>query len=505
MTWARIPRWHPLVLVSLALSAWVYFPITRVYFHADDLLHLLTIADEGPLAFILKPFGGHALLASNVMFVASYELFGLRSEAYYWVVLLTHLLNVSLLFATLHAFTRSALLACFGAALWGTSPLAVGTIGWYSVYGHAMVATILLIVLGQLTRLVASDSPLTTRTAGLWYVLLLLGVVSFGTGIGVAFAFPAVLFLLMPSAWRRPGLRAIWITLPLVTLAVYFVARRAYLLIAPVPVTELLGEVMVWNGVYALPPDVAHMLGFAVASVVLGFFRPPYPSPGCWAAIGAFCAGVALVVWRGGWQARRSVLAMVLLATSTYAVIALGRAALYAGLHIPPWAVAGFERYHYVATIPVVVLLCLALQQVGRLVGGPAPLLARLALIAGLGAIVVGRLQSPFRINEHMETRYYVSQTLRDIEAAVAAQPPGTTVFLANEESPTIILGALKNPAFPGRAAVFLITHPSSDMLNGRRVRFVEPDHQLLAMHSEGAGTRLAPLLVAPEDLPAQP
>src|SRR5262249_44991187 len=269
--WPRIPRWHPLVLVSLALSAWVYFPITRVYFHADDLLHLLTIADEGPLAFILKPFGGHAYLARNVMFVASYDLFGLRSEAYYWVVLLTHLLNVALLFATLHAFTRSALLACFGAALWGTSPLAVGTIGWYSVYGHAMVATILLIVLGQLTRLVASDSPLTTRTAGLWYVLLLLGVVSFGTGIGVAFAFPAVLFLLMPSAWRRPGLRAIWITLPLVTLAVYFVARRAYLLIAPLPVTELLGEVMVWHGLYALPPDVAHMLGFGVASVVLGF------------------------------------------------------------------------------------------------------------------------------------------------------------------------------------------------------------------------------------------
>ena len=501
-----MPRWHPLVLVSLALSAWVYFPITRVYFYADDLLHLLTIADEGPLAFILKPFGGHALLACNVMFVASYKLFGLRSEAYYWVVLLTHLLNVSLLFATLHGLTRSATLACFGAALWGTSPLAVGTIGWYSVYGQAMVGTLLLIVLAQLTRLAASGAPLTARTAGLWYALLLIGVVSFGTGIGVALAFPAVLFLLMPSAWRRPGLRAAWIALPLVTLAVYFVARRAYLLIAPLPVPELLAEVVVWFSLFALPPVVAHMLGFSVASVVLGFFRPPYPSPACWAAIGAFCAGVALVVWRGGWPARRAVLAMVLLATSIYVVIALGRAALYAGLHIPPWAVAGFERYYYVATIPVVVLLCLALQQVGRLVGGPAPLLSRLALIAGLGAIVVGRLQSPFRINERGETRYYVSQTLRDIEAAVAAQPPGTTVFLANEESPQFILGpAITNPVFPGRAAVFLITHPSSDMLNGRRVRFVEPDHQLLAMHSEGAGRRLAQLLVAPEDLSARP
>src|SRR5262249_33219370 len=104
------------------------------------------------------------------------------------------------------------------------------------------------------------------------------------------------------------------------------------------------------------------------------------------------------------------------------------------------------------------------------------------------------------------ETRHYVSQTLRDIEAAVAAQPPGTTVFLANEESPKFILGAgVTNFAFPGRAAVFLITHPSSDMLNGRRVRFVEPDLRVRAMLSGGAGRRRAQRLVAPEALSARP
>src|SRR5262249_45403179 len=51
--------WHPLVLVPVALAAWVYHPITRIYFFADDFILLASIASDRVAAFLLRPFGGH--------------------------------------------------------------------------------------------------------------------------------------------------------------------------------------------------------------------------------------------------------------------------------------------------------------------------------------------------------------------------------------------------------------------------------------------------------------
>src|SRR5262245_2557816 len=80
--------WHPLVLLPLAMAAWVYLPITRVYFFADDYVHLASIASDPVTAFLLRPFGGHNYLARNIVFLATYRLFGLRADLYYWSVLL---------------------------------------------------------------------------------------------------------------------------------------------------------------------------------------------------------------------------------------------------------------------------------------------------------------------------------------------------------------------------------------------------------------------------------
>ena len=126
----KTARWHPLALVPLVLTAWVYYPITGVFFFADDFYHLGRITNESPLLWLIAPFGGHNLILRNLAFLSSWELFGFHSEPWYWTVLFTHLLNVWLLFDVLSALTASTLLACFGATLWGICPLAVGTIGW---------------------------------------------------------------------------------------------------------------------------------------------------------------------------------------------------------------------------------------------------------------------------------------------------------------------------------------------------------------------------------------
>jgi hypothetical protein len=101
-----------LLIIPLTLAAMVYHPITRVYFFADDLSTLAMAASDSPVAFVLRPFGGHLDVTRNLVFLTSYRLFGMRAELFYWTVLLTHLLNVWLLFRVLRSLTASNALAC---------------------------------------------------------------------------------------------------------------------------------------------------------------------------------------------------------------------------------------------------------------------------------------------------------------------------------------------------------------------------------------------------------
>src|SRR5262249_52976128 len=94
----RGPAAAAALVVPLALSAWVYFPIAPASFWADAFVCLASIPTDGFLRFVLRPFGAHNLLLRNLVFSLSYRLFGLRAELYFWTVLLTHLLNVFLLF-----------------------------------------------------------------------------------------------------------------------------------------------------------------------------------------------------------------------------------------------------------------------------------------------------------------------------------------------------------------------------------------------------------------------
>jgi hypothetical protein len=123
--------------LPVLLAAAVYFPVTRSYFFADDFNCLLSIRNDDFLRFVLRPFAGHNLVVRNLVFYGSARFFGLRADLFFWQVLLTHLLNVWLLFRVLHALTASRLLASGGAALWGTSPVQLGTLGWYASWSDS--------------------------------------------------------------------------------------------------------------------------------------------------------------------------------------------------------------------------------------------------------------------------------------------------------------------------------------------------------------------------------
>jgi hypothetical protein len=502
---ASFPELHPLVLLPLALSVWVYHPITRAFFFADDFVSFVDLLNEKTLVFLLKPFGGNAFLVRNLVFLATYRLFGVDPVAFQWTVLITHLLNVALLFGVLRAMTGSAWLACLGAAAWGVSPLAVGTLDWYTVFGHVLVGTVLLVVLRSVVRLDVGGCRIPTRSAVAWFALLLAGSTCYGPGIGAALVFPVALVLLLPVAWRQPGVRLAFLALPPVTLALYYGLQYLYRQIGELSWEEFLTQHAALSGFDTIPPLWGHLLAYSAAGTVLGFALPrPYPNPAAWSAVAALAAGAGLLLWRGSGRTRRQWLAMVVLWAGIYLIIAIGRGHIYSLFHVPAAVAATVERYHYAGTIPLVVLACLALREVGRL-----PVLHALprglAVVVALAVLVAGRDSTAFRIDTRPLVHDYFLYTKYDLAGQIAAAPRGRPLYLENGETPRYVLGAkIPKRLVPGRAAVFLLTGSSSG-LDGRDVRFIERDPQVLEWYRARPDTPLGRLLVAPWEAPASP
>lgn len=494
----RRPAWHPLVLVPLAATAWVYHPITRVFFFADDFVHLTDIVNESLPVFLLRPFGGQAFLTRNLVFWASYQAFGPDPVWFQWTVLLAHLANVWLLFGVLRTLTASAALACLGATLWGTSPLNLGSLGWYAAFGHVLVGTTLLLVL----RLVIRDGaggPVRARTAAASCALLLVGSTCYGPGMGLALASPVTLFLLLPAAWRQRGVRIAFLALPAVTLAAYAGLRHLYTVLGqPLPIEELFQQRLALSGFEHIPALAGHLLTYSVAGTLLGFFMPAdYPHPAASVAVVAFAAGVAFTLWRGDRATRRLVVAMLALWAGLYVMIAAGRAHMYAVLGMAPTVAATVGRYHYAGLVPLVVVLCLVLRQLGAS-AALRRVPAGLALAGGVALWFSGYLGGDFRIDERRNCQDYFVRTQREIADAVRAAPAGAPVTLENGTTPWYVLGLLiPNRLFPGRGAAFLIAHPSGT-LAGHELRFVERDPRVRAQYGDRPETPLGRLLIYP-------
>ena len=383
-----------------------------------------------------------------------------------------------------------------GATLWGTSPLAAAAIGWYSVYGQVLAAFLLLVVLTHVTYPCAAAEPPSGRAAWVWSGCMLLASLCFGVGVGMALVFPAVLFLLRPDAWTR-RVQVVSFVLPLVTVALYLGLRRLYAHIAPISVLEAWQLSFARASLAGVPAVLGQLLGFSVAASVRGFAMVPatYPDAASVAAIAAFASGVALMLAYGEPDLRRAALAMGILALGIYGVIAVGRASHYVLFHLAPARIAAQPHFHNAGTIPIVVLLCLMTEQVARRSHRAASVRA-LELGAGITLGVLGFARSGFVIEDHRAARNYVATTLAEIDAAVAAHPPGTTVYLDNGVLPVSVRGPMLTQAvLPGRAALFVLVAPSG-VLDGRRVRFSEPDPD--AFLYKDRAPKLGALLVPP-------
>jgi hypothetical protein len=347
-----------------------------------------------------------------------------------------------------------------------------------------------------------TNDPIPTPTAALWSALLLVGSTCYGPGMGVTLAFPLALVLLRPVAWRQRWVRASFLALPFAMLGVYFGLRALYTLVGEVPVEEVIQQHVALHGFEHIPYLLAHLLIYSAAGTVLGFFLPAtYPSLATSLAMAALVVGTGFLLWRGTWAIRREAVAMIALWVGVYLVIAVGRANIYALFKVSPEMAATVGRYHYAGTIPIVVLVCLILREAGQLAGlrrVPRELLTTL----GLGLLVSGYLLSHFGIDEHTRVHDYFLYNKQNIAETQGDAPGDGTIYLENGTSPPYVLGPMiPDRLVPGRAAIFLLTHPSG-RLDKREVRFIERNPEVLQWYLKKPDTPLRRLLVAPADVP---
>ena len=486
--------------IAVALSALVYGPILKNYFFDDDFLHLYNLANNGVVRFLFTPHGGHVLVLRNLIFYASYRVFGLAPLGYFVVVLLTHLANVYLLFLVIRHVTGNAPLASVGAALWGVLPANEGSLGWYSVYGHVLVTAIGLWLLYDLLQVAELRRSVSHLRLVVWCVLLLAGMTCFGVGIALAMSFTAVAYVLLADSPERKKVTAVLSSLTICVPVIYVGLYHLYAVISGDRATE---PITFWRLVLDWRLNAAmlgELLVYGASSLIV-----PHPCSAdggsllCYAFPAVCAAGVAtLFACRAG-RIRRTLVALVVLLGATYGIIAAGRALLMAAwLHQTMAQASAQPRYHYLGPALMSVILCLLLREVSRFIF--TSWLRRVAPAVGLCAVLVAQVVTHPAINHHAAARAEVQSVFDTLNSLARQVPDGADICIRNRRFKGI--GSLVGPAsFPGWAAVFAITHPLNT-IGGRTVHFIEADPQVRLAAQANPKKRAAGLLVSPDRLP---
>jgi len=301
---------------------------------------------------------------------------------------------------------------------------------------------IVLVLLLSFAGVVEGKRPLRPAMAVWWGALLMAGGASFGTGLGIAAAFPLVVVAVVPRE-RRTWLSILVLGLaPVLTLAVYVVLRS----IPPPPPV----------GTPTCCPGAGWSLRYPRPSSCRSTSSPLAPAPWC---SGSSASIVGIRMSR-------------LLLAAAYGSIAVGRASAADYLGVRMSQEGTWIRYHYFPTAILTILVGLALgalHATGRL--------AAYAVYGAAGLWLAGRLvmlvSRPLTIDHHDFARNETEAVVRSIRAAIDAAPPTDTVRIENRPfKPTALIVTMSPGVFPGWAGVFAIFFPGN-VVDGRPVRFV--------------------------------
>ena len=479
-------RLLPPLLVAVAALA-VAWPILDNYFYADDFLNLIEFANHGLRDALATPAAGHMCIVRNAVFYYTFRWFGMQPAAYFATALATHVVNVLLLFTLIRRITASASLAFLGGALFAAAPANMGTLGWYSVYGHALGATFTLAAI--LLVVPASDAPsgLGTRPAVGAACCMLLASQCFGTAAAVAVIFPFLVLLLRPDGFRNTSSAVVLLAVPALVAVAWLVMNGYPTRLNPAGTAGLEGLVRLagdWRNVSWM---TAHLFALGLAGLLLGPTYPlsRYPDVLSAGILLTFVGATGMSLHARG-PRTRALVAFLAAALACYVAIAAGRASLYAAFN-PKSLLAAFAdstRYQYLGQVWLAVVLCIVLADVVRRL--PEERYGTLLLCGwGTWAALSGVLLRP-PVNHFAANRARVTGAWQRIVEQVRAAPQGTTVCLGVEPVPMPL-------GFPASLGIFMLFSPT-DELEGRRVRFVSSDPHLLARRD--AGGRLQRLLL---------
>ena len=491
-------RAWPLAL-AVALTGVVYVPVTQNYFFADDFLHLFAIANGDLVRFLLEPFGGHVYLVRNLVYALCYAAFGIHAAPYLWLALLTHLVNVALLCHVVQLATASSRLALVAATAWGICPFHAEPVGWYAVYGQLLIGTILLSVLARLLVTARDGVVVDMPTAAVWYALVLAAATCWGVGIGIACVFPLVALLVLPPRLRPRRVMMLFLSLPVVVVALYVVVNAVYVLGYGGSVRSVAYSVGTLRFAEPLVRMVAYLVGTGMAALVAGFVVPAAALRGTPALVGLLllATAVAGAAARGSRGERRTLLALALLPLAAYGMIAIGRAHIALAFGESLVEAATVPRYHYVGSLGLTLLAGVVLTRLDdRWVHAPGWVKSA-AVALWLVLATAAYVRRGAFIDHHVRDRMATEGVLTAIHAAVAAAPAGAPVYIENRPFTPVLFLVTPAKGFPGWAAIFLIAYRDV-ALDGRRVYFVERSPEVLATAARGG--RIAALLVPATD-----
>jgi hypothetical protein len=479
-------------LLPVGMSAVVFAPIIRNYFFSDDFFNFWYLTNEGVGHFMLRMHGGHSCVTRNLAMALLYSLFGLSPAPYFTLALLTHLLNVFLLYEVVRQLTASPRIACLAAALWGIAPVHQGTLGWVAAYGQVLAGTCALWVLVGLARR-RTGQPGRTSTRWLWGAAMIVGALSFGVGIGVALVMPAIAWLLLPPGRQRASTVALFAAAAVAVVALYVGQQRLYAaLYDEVPAPGSLGALANWRAQIGFVADLA---GYGVVALVLGALeRPPhYPGLVGGMVISAAMLLTGIAIGSAPQRTARPLLACALLAAGVYGLIAAGRGALVADTNLA--AMVRTARYQYVGAIAAAVALGMVANVLGT--GWRMPEWVKDGALASWAAATLAlTLWVGPPVNHFNAARNEAAKVVGTVDAMVSAAPPGSDVYIANRPFGSVgLMYGADLAAFPGWAAIFAIFHPD-DVVDGHRLHFVIEDVGILARAQEGR--RASALLCGP-------
>ncbi len=435
-----------LALVPLVLSAIVQFPATRGCFRCDDYLSLYEINNYTFLQYEVIPNAGHLYEARNAVFYLMWWLFGTAQAPYLWSSFLTHLLNVRLLYRVIDTYTESRPAAVFGATLWGACPLQAASIGYYTVYGHLMVAAIMLVVLWQAARAGRDGRAPGTALIATWYGGAILAMLSYGSGVFFAITLPFVLALLLRGSSARWRWRVPLISLLVVVPILYFALNRLYLFVFFGTFGDLTfgGRYMFFSTAAA---DTVRLITFALSRLSAGWLPVHYVFPAGYALLAVFVVALLAVAWRGNATVRSRVAACAVLTASFFVLIALTRG-FPVDYDAPLDDMRAGGRFYYAPLIPLAILLSFLVRPFAEHLPRAA------ATLIGVWCLLTA---ATFPVdNPPVTTRCAMAQRHRElalakIHASIAESAVGDTVIIANRAFPTVPLPVF----FPGWAALF--------------------------------------------------